>query len=84
MLWAVENNTAGNFLFRDLPNSRLYTMGPGAIPVPSFYNFPAIGYVLTRADTPHGTPEALDVVAGIQATTVVEQDVLAVAIVRGS
>ena len=59
-------------------------MGPGAIPVPSFYNFPAIGYVLTRADTPHGVPEVLEVVVGIQATAIVVQAILVVAIVRGS
>ena len=44
----------------------------------------ALSKALTRADTPHGSPVALVVVAGIQATTVVVQDVLAVAIVRGS
>ena len=39
---------------------------------------------LTRADTPHGVPVVLVVVVGIQATTVVVQVVLVVAIVRGS
>lgn len=42
------------------------------------------GRALGGADTPHGKPEILVDVAGIQATIAVEQAVLAVAIVRGS
>ena len=40
--------------------------------------------LLARADTPHREPVVLVVVVGIQATTVVVQVVLVVAIVRGS
>ena len=40
--------------------------------------------LLARADTPHRAPVALAAVAGIQATTVVVQAVLVVAIARGS
>ena len=39
---------------------------------------------LARADTPHREPVVLVVVVGIQATTIVVQVVLVVAIVRGS
>ena len=44
----------------------------------------ALSKALTRADTPHGVPVVLVVVVGIQATTIVVQVVLVVAIVRGS
>ena len=39
---------------------------------------------LTRADTPHGEPAVLVEAAGTQATSAVEQAVLAAAIARGS
>ena len=44
----------------------------------------ALGSYLARADTPHREPEVRADVVGIQATTVVEQEVLVVATVRGS
>ena len=47
-------------------------------------HWPRRGEALTRADTPHGVPVVLEVVEGIQATTVVDQVVLVVAGVSGS